>query len=106
MPALLCKKRNQTNVYGSFLISIKLIDENGNTVFEQTQTQLSNLSSSQILNDYVAKVKTGKYSLILPLGAKATLQFLNDVFNKLNGKYRLELLDISGLKWETDFLVR
>lgn len=47
------------NAYHSFLIGIKLIDEMGNTVFEQTQTQLSKLSSSQIKNDYVAKVKPG-----------------------------------------------
>lgn len=94
------------DVYGSFLIGIKLIDEMGNTVFEQTQTQLSKLSSSQIKNDYVAKVKPGKHSLILPLGARATLQFQDNLFKHLKGKYRLELLDISGVKWEADFLVK
>ncbi len=94
------------DVYGSFLISIKLIDENGNTIFEQTQTQLSQLSSKQIQNDYVAKVKPGKHSLILPLGARATLQFQDNIFKHLKGKYRLELLDISGIKWEADFLVK
>src|SRR5690606_23975351 len=60
------------DVYGSFLIGIKLIDEKGNIAFEQTQTQLSQLSSEQIKNDYVAKVKPGKHSLLLPLGARAT----------------------------------
>lgn len=88
------------DVYGSFLISIKLIDEKGNTVFEQTQSQLSTLSSSQIKNDFVAKVKTDKHSLILPLGARATLSFHNGTFSHLKGKYRLELLDISGAQWE------
>ena len=68
------------DVYGSFLIGIKLIDEKGNIAFEQTQTQLSQLSSEQIKNDYVAKVKPGKHSLILPLGARATLRFQNDAF--------------------------
>ncbi|MFH6967194.1 TQO small subunit DoxD [Flavobacterium sp. FlaQc-28] len=94
------------DVYGSFLIGIKLIDEMGNTVFEQTQTQLSKLSSSQIKNDYVAKVKPGKHSLILPLGARARLQFQDDLFKHLKGKYRLELLDISGVKWEAIILVK
>src|SRR5699024_9238525 len=63
------------DVYGSFLIGIKLINEKGDTIFEQTQTQLSKLSSTQIKNDYIAKVKPGKHSLILPLGARATVQF-------------------------------
>lgn len=87
------------DVYGSFLIGIKLTDENGNTVFEQTQTQLSALTSTQIENDFVAKVKPGKYSLILPLGARASLNFKENIFATLEGKYTLELLDISGAKW-------
>lgn len=94
------------DVYGSFLIGIKLIDEKGNIAFEQTQTQLSQLSSEQIKNDYVAKVKPGKHSLILPLGARATLRFQNDAFSQLKGNYTLELLDISGAKWETDVFVK
>ncbi len=94
------------DVYGSFLIGIKLIDEKGNIAFEQTQTQLSQLSSEQIKNDYVAKVKPGKHSLILPLGARATLIFQNDAFGQLKGNYTLELLDISGAKWETDVFVK
>lgn len=94
------------DVYGSFLIGIKLIDEKGSIAFEQTQTQLSQLSSEQIKNDYVAKVKPGKHSLILPLGARATLRFQNDAFGQLKGNYTLELLDISGAKWETDVFVK
>ena len=88
------------DVYGSFLIGIKLMDENGNTVFEQTQTQLSQLTSAHIKNEYVAKVKPGKHSLILPLGAKASLNFKETIFTTLEGKYTLELLDISGVKWQ------
>lgn len=94
------------DVYGSFLIGIKLIDKNGNTVFEQTQKQLSALTSEQIVNDYVAEVKPGKHSLILPLGAMATLQFQNNAFSNLKGKYTLELLDISGTKWEEAVLIK
>jgi uncharacterized membrane protein YphA (DoxX/SURF4 family) len=93
------------DVYGSFLIGIRLIDQQGKTVFEQTQATLSQLSSAQIKNDYVAKVKPGKHSLILPLGARATLQFQDDVFKDIKGKYTLELLDISGIKWEASILV-
>jgi len=94
-----------SDVYGSFLIGIKLMDENGNTVFEQTQTQLSQLTSAHIKNEYVAKVKPGKHSLILPLGAKASLNFKETIFTTLEGKYTLELLDISGVKWQEKITV-
>jgi len=93
------------DVYGSFLIGIKLIDEKGNAVFERTQSQLSKLGLTQIKNAYVAKVKPGKHSLILPLGAKAILNFQQDEFKHLKGKYTLELLDISGTKWEESIFV-
>lgn len=88
------------DVYGSFLIGIKLLEESGATVFEQTQSQLSKLEAAQIQNDYVAKVKTGKHSLILPLGARATLKFRDVVFKHLKGKHTLILTDISGIEWK------
>lgn len=94
------------DVYGSFLIGIKLLDESGDIVFEQTQTDLSELSKEQIRNDYVAKVKPGKHSLILPLGARATLVFEDESFTSLAGSYTLELLDISGIKWEHSLSIR
>ncbi|MFD2921397.1 TQO small subunit DoxD [Terrimonas rubra] len=87
------------DVYGSFLIGIKLKDEKGNIVFEQTQEQLAALTEAQIKNEYVAKVKAGKHSLVLPLGAKAELVFKNDILRPLKGVYRVELLDISGAIW-------
>ncbi|MDD3005556.1 TQO small subunit DoxD [Flavobacterium sp.] len=92
------------DVYGSFLIEIKLLDENGSTVFEQNQTELSELHLNQIHNYYVAKVKPGKHSLILPLGAKATLYFSSEKF--IRGNYTLELLDISGAKWESEIIAQ
>lgn len=88
------------DVYGSFLIGIKLINESGEVVFEQDLNQLSALSPSQIDNAYVAKVKPGKHSLIIPLGARATLHFKDNVFQTLKGEYTLELTDISGLQWK------
>jgi uncharacterized membrane protein YphA (DoxX/SURF4 family) len=88
------------DVYGSFLIGIKLLDEQGNTIFSQDQSGLSQLSPKQISNEYVAKVKPGKHSLILPLGARGTLIFREEVFRNLKGKYTLLLLDISGAQWQ------
>ncbi len=91
------------DVYGSFLIGIRLRNEEGTIVFEQTSGQLAQLSSEQIVNQYVARVTPGKHSLVLPLGAKASLQFVNPVFKEAKGKYTLELLDISGLQWTATF---
>src|SRR5690554_424622 len=88
------------DVYGSFLIGITLLDANNNIVFEQNQDDLSTLAAEQIHNFYVAKVKPGKHSLILPLGAKATLSFTDESFVAPNGNYTLKLLDISGAEWE------
>ncbi len=87
------------DVYGSFLIGIKLRNAANEVVFEQNQVQLSQLSNSQITNDYVAKVKTGKHSLILPLGARGNLTFEEDIFQNMSGAYTLELIDISGAMW-------
>ncbi|WP_369819509.1 TQO small subunit DoxD [[Flexibacter] sp. ATCC 35103] len=87
------------DVYGSFLIGIKLKDQHGNIIFEQNQTQLSNLAKEQIKNDYVAQVKPGKHSLILPLGAKARLNFKIATIKNPTAKYILELIDISGENW-------
>ncbi len=90
------------DVYGSFLIGIQLKDTTGNILFEQNQQEISQLASEQIQNDYVAKVYSGKHSLILPLGARATLTFKNDSFRHLQGLYTLELLDISGTIWTVE----
>lgn len=94
------------DVYGSFLIGIQLLDEQQNVVFEQNQQQLSELTPQQIKNDYVAKVKTGKHSLILPLGAKATLHFTIPEHENLKGKFTLLLTDISGIQWQETLLIQ
>lgn len=87
------------DVYGSFLIGIQLLDQDGQVVFEQNQAQLSLMGEKQIENDYVARVKAGKHSLILPLGARARLHFQDPALSGIKGEYRLKLLDISGAEW-------
>lgn len=94
------------DVYGSFLIGIQLKDEKGIVVFEKSQEELAKLQAGNIQNDYVAKVKPGKHSLILPLGAKARLHFDEGIPENLKGTFTLELLDISGAKWKADFNVK
>lgn len=88
------------DVYGSFLIGIQLKDEEGKVVWQQDQQQLSMLKPEQVSNSYVAKVKPGKHSLVLPLGAKARLSFYDPAIQHPEGVYTITLTDISGLTWE------
>lgn len=87
------------DVYGSFLIGIHILDKNGNILKELDHRELSRLSEENIHNHYVAKVKPGKHSLVIPLGAKADLTIaISDILQK-EAIYSLKLIDISGLEW-------
>lgn len=91
------------DVYGSFLIGITLQDTESNIVLDYDGEALSQFPSDKIKNAYVAKVKPGKHSMIIPLGAKAEIKIPSTdahIFEK--GKYKLILTDISGTTWETD----
>lgn len=87
------------DVYGSFLIGIELINRDGRVVYTQSQEELAQLTNVHIDNAYVAKVKAGAHSLILPLGAKAKLTFDDPILTTLSGPFELVLTDISGTKW-------
>ncbi|WP_312399759.1 TQO small subunit DoxD [Chryseobacterium sp.] len=86
------------DVYGSFLIGIQLWDKDGNVLKELNPSELSTFPKENILNHYVAKVKPGKHSLIIPLGSKADLKVsINDIpSDKIHS---LKLIDISGIEW-------
>jgi thiosulfate dehydrogenase [quinone] large subunit len=92
------------DVYGSFLIGVTLKDAAGNFILQQDMNDLSRLPPGQIKNDYAAKVRPGKHSLILPLGARATLIFPIKQNRLLSAKqpYLLELKDISGTIWSQE----
>lgn len=91
------------DVYGSFLIGIKLLDKHNHTVLELNQQDLANFSKENIENKYAAKVKSGKHSMIIPLGAKATLFIKDEKLSALpNEEYKLILTDISGATWFED----
>lgn len=86
------------DVYGSFLIGIEILDENNQVVKSLDNKALSEFPTENISNHYVAKIKPGVHSLILPLGAKADLHIdLGDL--KLKQNYTLKLIDISGIEW-------
>lgn len=86
------------DVYGSFLIAIQIVDGNGHTVKDMDQNQLAEFPAENIRNYYVAKIKPGKHSLILPLGAKADLSFSLSGL-PIGDDYMLKLVDISGIEW-------
>ena len=86
------------DVYGSFLIDIQILDENNKVIKSIGQEELAQFPKERINNHYVAKIKSGKHSLILPLGAKADISIdLEGLIVKEN--YKLKLIDISGIEW-------
>jgi uncharacterized membrane protein YphA (DoxX/SURF4 family) len=86
------------DVYGSFLIGIEILNEHNEVVKSIDQNELAQFSKDKIHNHYVAKVKSGKHSLIIPLGAKADITI--DLENsKIKENYSLKLIDISGAEW-------
>lgn len=88
------------DVYGSFLIGIRLDDSKGNSVLKLNNSQLADFPTTSIDNKHVAMVKPGAHSMIIPLGAKAILNIDNTALNNLpQGEYTLTLTDISGIEW-------
>lgn len=88
------------DVYGSFAVQARLLDETGATMIEWDSATLAAMSPSQFQNHYIAKVKSGKNSLVLPLGAKAVVSFQDDRLKQLtSGSYRFVLEDITGITW-------
>lgn len=89
------------DVYGSWVIGIELNDKLKNSVLKYGQEELATMNKKSISNYYVAKIKPGKHSLIVPLGAKAKLNLENENLSSLpKGIYTLKITDISGAYWE------
>lgn len=92
------------DVYGSFLIKIELLDPSGQLVEALSQEELSAYPLEDIKNHYIARVKPGKHSLIIPLGAKADFH-MAVAKRALQGPHTIRLTDISGIQWEADFSI-
>lgn len=89
------------DVYGSWVIRIELFDHKNNAILAYNQDDLAKLNDESISNNYVAKIRPGKHSLIIPLGAKANLSLENKTLSSLSkGIYILKITDISGAYWE------
>jgi len=88
------------DVYGSFLIGIDLLNKKGEVIQSMNGAELSKFSKEKIHNHYVAKVKPGKHSLIIPLGSKADLTIdLKDNSSSTEKISVIKLTDISGAEW-------
>lgn len=89
------------DVYGSFLIGIQILNKNGEILKELNQADLSKFPEENIRNHYVARVKPGKHSMIIPLGAKADLMVKTDNLKK-EEIHKIKLIDISGTEWTAE----
>ncbi len=93
------------DVYGSWVIGIELLDAQGNSIVKYSQENLSNFTNENIANYYVAKVKPGKHSLVVPLGAKAKLTLKASTLSDISkGTYTIKVTDISGVFWEYEIV--
>ena len=93
------------DVYGSWVIGIALYDAQNKEVLSYSQNELASLNKVNIDNHYVAKVKPGKHSLIVPLGAKAKMKLNKPKIGSLqNGNYTIKITDISGVFWEQEVI--
>jgi thiosulfate dehydrogenase (quinone) len=88
------------DVYGSFLTGISLENESGKYLLQLNGSDLAKLCPKTISNHYVAKIKPGTHSLVIPLGAKATIRIpIDNNLSSQKSAYTLILTDISGLTW-------
>ncbi len=87
------------DTYGAFVEDIVLLDNKKNLI-ENIKPNNKNISKNDIKNYYFNKIEPNKYSLVVPLGAKATLNIKPQKDLSLSkGNYTVELIDVSSLKW-------
>lgn len=93
------------DVYGSFLIDVTLTNKTGDKIIQLKADDLAKFPKEKITNKYISKIKPGKHSMILPLGAKGTITVTDTVLSSIpKGDYTLTLTDVSGKKWSVNIL--
>jgi len=93
------------DTYGAFITKILLINKD-NKLIKVFDLNNKDLGKDQIKNYYFNKVAPNNNSLVVPLGAKATITLLAQNGTKPeNGIYKVEVIDISGLQWSKTFTV-
>jgi uncharacterized membrane protein YphA (DoxX/SURF4 family) len=92
-------RTNGPDTYGAFVEEIAVLDNKGNVV-ENIKPNIKNITKNDIKNYYFNKITPNEFSLVVPLGAKATINInpQKDI-SLTSGNYTVELTDVSGLKW-------
>jgi len=87
--------------YGSFLIRFDLVEADGDTLHTYRSDYLKQIDQAHIQNKYINEIQAGANSLVVPLGAKATVEFElpKDMMLKADEKYTFIFTDISGRKF-------
>ena len=87
--------------YGSFLIQLEIQDSAGQPVHTFEQDYMKAIGSKDINNRHINKIKPGKHSLLVPLGAegKVTFHLPDSKQLKKNKDYKFVFTDISGRKF-------
>ena len=97
---LYCSQAPET--YGAFIVSVA-VKNSQNQMIVNYDTQLRNLSPTQIHNHYIVKAAANGYSFVLPLGSLSTIQLLPPQPMQLAaGNYKVIVTDVSGKSWQTD----
>jgi thiosulfate dehydrogenase [quinone] large subunit len=61
--------------YGSFLIQLEIKNSSGETVYTFGQDYMKTIDTANIHNRHINKIKPGKHSLLVPLGAEGKVTF-------------------------------
>ncbi|MBX9851574.1 MAG: DoxX family membrane protein [Cytophagaceae bacterium] len=91
------------DTYGAFITRISLKDNSGKIIEDISYTEFAKIPKQNIDNYYTAKVKAGKNSLVIPLGAKAKINLPFIITEP--GNYIIEVEDISGKIWQHNLIV-
>ncbi len=98
-------RTNGPDTYGAFIETITLLDNNGN-IIEKIKPNNKDIAKNDIKNYYFNKVQPNKFSLVVPLGAKATINIkTNKDLSLSKGNYTLDLVDVSGAKWSKKIII-
>lgn len=95
-------RANGPDTYGAFVEEIAIFNDKGDLV-EKIKPNSENISKNDIKNYYFNKVTPNKFSLVVPLGAKASINIKpKNNLSLSKGDYKIELIDVSGLKWSRE----
>lgn len=94
------------DTYGSFVVSVQVVNEEGKRVLDFDSAYLGSLSPDHIHNHYLEKVHPNGISLVTPLGALASIELSPLTPQHVPpGKYFIEVTDIDQSTWKAAVLL-